>query len=245
MSWYHTETPTPFDHQPIEGLFYLHGSILATITQRDWTVGMKYPMIAFPSGEATEIWENNLLHLFGEMDLPLFATRDEGYNQAAKIASQVGYLVIPTGESQLELVGLDDEEHVMVTYDNVARRIVDVRHVETAKPLQSPTIDLLDAESRAKLPPLYSGEVLGLAALALVKFFTPDGGWTWYASEFDGQDIFFGLVIGLEIELGYFSLSELASVRGALGLPIERDKFFTPTTLRELKAKHEQERNAP
>jgi len=32
--------------------------------------------------------------------------------------------------------------------------------------------------------------------LMVCKFFTPDGGWTWYASEFDGEDIFFGYVLG-------------------------------------------------
>ena len=53
---------------------------------------------------------------------------------------------------------------------------------------------------------------LDLAAQALVKFFTPDSSWTWYASEFNGDDIFFGFVIGFEPEFGYFSLSELESV---------------------------------
>jgi hypothetical protein len=61
---------------------------------------------------------------------------------------------------------------------------------------------------------------------------------TWYASEFDGEDIFYGLVIGLEVEFGYFSLSELQSVQGPWGLPIERDLNFQPQTLRELQAKH-------
>jgi hypothetical protein len=35
---------------------------------------------------------------------------------------------------------------------------------------------LLDPETRAKLPPLYSGEEKGLDTLAQVKFFTPDAG---------------------------------------------------------------------
>ncbi len=83
------------------------------------------------------------------------------------------------------------------------------------------------------------GEELGLEALAQVKFFTPDSNWTWYASEFDGEDIFFGLVVGFEIELGYFSLSELEAARGPLGLPIERDRYFEPTTLRQLKELHD------
>ncbi|MFC1996637.1 DUF2958 domain-containing protein [Chloroflexota bacterium] len=102
--------------------------------------------------------------------------------------------------------------------------------------------NLLDQESREKLRPLYSGEEKGLDALAVVKFFTPDSSWTWYGSEFDGDDIFFGLVSGLALEFGYFSLSELMSVRGPWGLPIERDLYFKPQTLRELRDKHRKER---
>ena len=106
-----------------------------------------------------------------------------------------------------------------------------------------PTGDnLLDQESRDRLPELYTGEEQGLDALAQVKFFTPDSNWTWYSSEFDGTDILFGLVVGMEIEFGYFSLSELQSVRGPLGLPIERDLYFEPKSLRELRDKHRQER---
>ena len=59
--------------------------------------------------------------------------------------------------------------------------------------------------------------------------------WTWYATEFDGDDAFFGYVVGDFPELGYFSLSELQQIRGYLGLPVERDRFFRPTPLRELK----------
>lgn len=102
--------------------------------------------------------------------------------------------------------------------------------------------NLLDAESREKLPPLYSGEEKGLDALVQVKFFTPDSNWTWYASEFNGEDIFFGLVSGFEVELGYFSLVELQSVRGPFGLPIERDLHFESTSLRELLKCHRSER---
>jgi len=69
---------------------------------------------------------------------------------------------------------------------------------------------------------VYSGEKKGLNALAQVKFFTPDAQWTWYASEYDGDDIFFGLVSGLELEFGYFSLKELQEIKGLMGLPIER-----------------------
>jgi len=45
---------------------------------------------------------------------------------------------------------------------------------------------------------------------------------------------FFGLVDGLEKELGYVALSELQGVRGPLGLPIERDLWWKPKTLEEI-----------
>jgi hypothetical protein len=121
----------------------------------------------------------------------------------------------------------------------------------------SPNPILLDDESRAKLPPLYGNEEKGLKALAQVKFFTPDSNWTWYASEGSPVDangyydtdrekvdfLFFGLVIGFEIEFGYFSLSELSEVRGVLGLPVERDLYFKPKTLEELQRQHLAERS--
>jgi hypothetical protein len=97
---------------------------------------------------------------------------------------------------------------------------------------------LLTEEIRKRLPPLYSTEDVPLEEkIAQVKFFTPDAGWTWYAVEFDGEDIFWGYVIGVEREFGTFSLSELQSVRGRLGLPVERDTFFEPTPLKELMKK--------
>jgi len=83
---------------------------------------------------------------------------------------------------------------------------------------------------------------LSCETLAQVKFFTPDSSWTWYASEFDGEDILFRLVVGLEIELGYFSLSELKSVKGSLGLLIERDPHFESKTLQELMEKYQRAR---
>ena len=99
-------------------------------------------------------------------------------------------------------------------------------------------MSLLPKEIREQLPELYANEEIGLMALALVKFFTPDSSWTWYASEFDGDDLFFGLAVGFEPEVGYFQLSELRSIRGKLGLSVERDRFFRPQTLGELLSEH-------
>jgi hypothetical protein len=73
--------------------------------------------------------------------------------------------------------------------------------------------------------------------MVLCKFFYPDFSWTWYGIEFDGKDIFFGFVDGDFPELGYFSLSELMSNRGKLGCPIERDRWFKPCRLSELRAR--------
>ena len=85
------------------------------------------------------------------------------------------------------------------------------------------------------LPAIGSTDGQGGDAVVLVKLFTPDSSWSWFASEFDGDDLFFGLVIGLEIELGYFSLQELHAIHGPWGLPIERDLHFEPKSLRKLK----------
>lgn len=68
-----------------------------------------------------------------------------------------------------------------------------------------------------------------------VKFFCPWNNWTWLAYEFDGEDLFFGLVKGFCDELGYFSLSEMESVQGPMGLGIERDINFKPKPLSECK----------
>lgn len=92
---------------------------------------------------------------------------------------------------------------------------------------------LLTEEIKRQLPSLYSTEDVDVEdKIAICKFFTPGSNWTWYAVEYDGEDLFFGYVIGFVGEWGYFSLSELESVRGALGLPIERDLYFDPQPIK-------------
>jgi len=94
---------------------------------------------------------------------------------------------------------------------------------------------LMTKELTAKMPELYSQDGKGYEATAIVKFFSPYSNWTWYATEFDGVDTFFGLVDGFEKELGYFSLSELESVTVFGGVPaVERDLYWTPRTLAEV-----------
>ena len=107
---------------------------------------------------------------------------------------------------------------------------------------------LLTQEIRKKLPPLYSQDGKGGKAVAVAKWFTPDSGWTWLATEGEpeGDDfIFFGLVIGMEKELGYFSLNEMQAARGPLGLAIERDLYWQPKTLEEIAPELFREVTAP
>lgn len=102
---------------------------------------------------------------------------------------------------------------------------------------------LLPKEIREQLPALYAQDGKGGKAVAYVKFFTPSSSWTWWATEGSpitddaGREVdfqFFGLVEGHCREMGYFNLSELESVRGPIGLPIERDLYWRPKTLEEI-----------
>ena len=64
----------------------------------------------------------------------------------------------------------------------------------------------------------------------VVKLFTPDANATWLLAwlEPDDPDVAFGLCcLGLGTpEAGTVRLSEIAAVRGPLGLPVERDLWF-------------------
>jgi hypothetical protein len=78
--------------------------------------------------------------------------------------------------------------------------------------------------------PLYSTDGNTFAPVIL-KLFNPYGAGTWYAleaeKEEDGDWRFFGLADILEPELGYFTLSQLMSVK-KFGKPsIERDMYFS------------------
>jgi hypothetical protein len=99
---------------------------------------------------------------------------------------------------------------------------------------------LLTAELRKSLPKLGTYEHTDPTATPIhVKFFHPVGSWTWYVTEGEednGDIIFFGYVRGLENELGYFSLTELESVKGPMGLGVERDRHFGKHTLAEAMA---------
>ena len=99
-------------------------------------------------------------------------------------------------------------------------------------------LKLLTKELRHKFPKLGTTDSKDPSQIKVIaKFFDPCSQWTWYATEFDGEDTFFGFVWGIENELGDFSLSELQSYAGKLGLGIERDLYFRDHTLAEVMEK--------
>lgn len=99
---------------------------------------------------------------------------------------------------------------------------------------------LLTNEDRAALPPLYATEEQKETAVIVpLRFYAAGTYWSWYPVEFDGDDIFFGLVNGHEAELGYFSLSELESHP-----LVRRDETWTPRPLAEMRAAVDAERRA-
>ena len=121
-------------------------------------------------------------------------------------------------------------------------------------------MQLLTKKLRQTIPPLYSQENEA-DPLCRVRFFMPDGAFTWFVIEgstrekdgcgwgvnchhrplieYDPENddvLFFGYVAGWAQELGYFTLSELTAIRGMLKLPVERDRNFIPARLSEVKA---------
>lgn len=86
---------------------------------------------------------------------------------------------------------------------------------------------LLPPELRENLPKLYEQEGTR-DPVVHIKFFFPAADWTWFVTEGqqEGDDFtFFGYVIGLEREWGYFSLRELEEIN-VHHLTVERDLDF-------------------
>lgn len=238
--WFERDQPTPFDRLSIEGKRNLDGDQLAVKYRQAWVQGRQYPIIRFPSGAEHEITTGRgdpreaHVHLFGDIELPYRHTRDEAYDLISTTVRSQGYIIGRERDNRLRIDNPQTGRSYVISFDNAAR------HISNLEALPDYAMELMPGEVRAVLPPLYSQEAQGLAAIAPVRYFTPDSSWTWYPTEFDGEDVFFGLVSGFEVELGYFTLSELESVRGGLGLPIERDLYYSPQTLRELQT-HEQQ----
>lgn len=239
MSWSNKETASHFDTTALPGLQFLHGDVLSERYHQDRLANQKYPLVQFPSGVARELRVRNNrqpeidVHIFGQLYLPYHLNAGSAYGVASMLAPALDIQVFHNFEDEVIVMNGEGNQGHVLLFDNHAPHLKDI--------VLTPGwgMELLDGDRRAILPPLYSTEKQGLNAIAPIKFFTPDANWTWYPTEFDGKDVFFGLVSGFEVELGFFSLSELEGVRGALGLPIERDLYFEPTPLKKLKQQHQ------
>ena len=111
---------------------------------------------------------------------------------------------------------------------------------------------LLTKEIRKKIPALYSNENVALGEQEIaVKFFSPVGAATWYATEGepqydeDGNEVdflFFGYadLFGDDVsgEFGYFTLKQLEEVELPFGLGIERDMYFGKKKIKDVVKKY-------
>lgn len=94
--------------------------------------------------------------------------------------------------------------------------------------------ELLSKALRTELPKIGEQEWNNNPTVYTVFQF-PSSGWKWFVTEGDAYEddiCFFGYVVGLEREWGYFCLSELESV-DLNGIKVVRDEEHVPRTLSE------------
>ncbi len=94
--------------------------------------------------------------------------------------------------------------------------------------------ELFPEELRIALPKI-SAQEGGKNPTVFAVFQFPLSGWIWFVTEADSYEddtCFFGYVVGLEREWGYFCLSELESV-DINGLKVSREKDHVPRPISE------------
>jgi len=87
---------------------------------------------------------------------------------------------------------------------------------------------LMPTELADTFPKLYEQQDKADDAVVHAKYFTPDSSWTWYCLEYcsESGDMFAWVDSGYCQEYGYVNLREMESVRGPLGVRIERDLYL-------------------
>ncbi len=99
--------------------------------------------------------------------------------------------------------------------------------------------ELMTKDLGESIPALYANENVKNYddVLAVAKLFSSYANWTWYITEMNPESgICFGLVEGLETEIGYFDLTELAEATVFGGVPaVERDLYWQPKTIGEIR----------
>jgi len=225
---------------PQQSAQYLEGfSLMQTGKVGDMTAGLPpqdyvdYPYFEWYSEENGRCVIELEQHQVQILTPPIPAEESDPISRRQQAENMAGFL-----NGLAEAAGLP-QTHALAMGNTVA--------VERAKKVMANDklrgMKLLPQEVREKLPALCAQDSKGGKAVAYAKFFTPDAQWTWYCTEgepvLDDKDAevdfrFFGLVDGLEKELGYFVLSELEEIRGPMGLPIERDLYWQPKTLDQI-----------
>lgn len=75
--------------------------------------------------------------------------------------------------------------------------------------------------------------------ICYVKLFHPFGSYTVYLLEYNSdQKLGFGLVSGLDVELGYIDINELETMK-VFGIGMERDLYYTPELLSVVRVREE------
>ncbi len=99
-------------------------------------------------------------------------------------------------------------------------------------------MELIPQEIRKSIPTLYATEDMDESdILVYVKLFI--NGWSWFITELSiNNDLAFGYVVSpfCDGELGYISIEEIQTIKGSLGIGVERDISFKPTLLSIIKA---------
>lgn len=129
MLWKEKHQPTPFDALPIEGLVFTETSYEDTDGR---TVEYKSPLICLPSGLSYPLVPSRnpthwgLVELFAGLRLPYRDTRDNAFATAGRASGEYGYLVAVTGDTGLVLMGKRTVDCLIVTYDDIETRMVNV-----------------------------------------------------------------------------------------------------------------------
>ena len=96
-------------------------------------------------------------------------------------------------------------------------------------------MELIPKKLLNRIPKLYETEEQTNPVVHIKLFLD---GWTWFITEISiDNNICFGYVISpfSSGELGYFSLEEIKTIKGSLGIGVERDLTFKPTKLSIIK----------
>ncbi len=125
------------------------------------------------------------------------------------------------------------------TWLREAIRFQDVDPMETISPEAHVIPASLHPDHFRDLPIPFQPESESGQAVVHARLYLPGSHRLWYPSAFDGKDLFFGLVVEAEISCDYFSLSDLAQLRGPDGQPIQHDSTYIRRSLDDLVAQYE------